>query len=181
MPVLPQGPAAPALLGADAGVRCALRRPPGSACAALPPPSRLAASLHCTPSAPPTHPPTHPQQNFKGSGLLGQDVVAALRRELAAQGIDALVPAVMNDTVATLVGFMGYIAVSFQASCHSGKQATGTGAWLHTHLRTAGWDCACPSAPPPWHGPSPGPQVALRYSEPDTQLGIIVGTGGLCF
>lgn len=63
-------------------------------------------------------------KNFKGTGLLGQDVVAELRRELAAQGIDALVPAVMNDTVATL--------------------------------------------------------VALRYSEPDTQLGIIVGTGTNC-
>lgn len=45
-------------------------------------------------------------QNFKGTGLLGRDVVAELRRELAAQGIDALVPAVMNDTVATLVSWL---------------------------------------------------------------------------
>lgn len=44
------------------------------------------------------------RQNFRGSYLLGQDVVAALRAELAAQGVDAEVPAVMNDTVATLVG-----------------------------------------------------------------------------
>jgi len=35
---------------------------------------------------------------------VGQDVVAALRAELAAQGVEAEVPAIMNDTVATLVG-----------------------------------------------------------------------------
>ncbi|KAL4458290.1 hypothetical protein ABPG75_013155 [Micractinium tetrahymenae] len=63
-------------------------------------------------------------KNFRGSYLIGQDVVAALRSELAAAGVDAEVPAVMNDTVATL--------------------------------------------------------VALRYSEPDTQLGIILGTGTNC-
>lgn len=43
-------------------------------------------------------------QNFRGSYLIGQDVVAALRGELAAAGVEAEVPAVMNDTVATLVG-----------------------------------------------------------------------------
>lgn len=43
-------------------------------------------------------------QNFRGSYLIGQDVVAALRAELAAVGVEAEVPAVMNDTVATLVG-----------------------------------------------------------------------------
>lgn len=63
-------------------------------------------------------------KNFRGSYLVGEDVVEALRRELAAQGVEAEVPAVMNDTVATL--------------------------------------------------------VALRYSQPDTQLGIILGTGTNC-
>ncbi|EFN54251.1 hypothetical protein CHLNCDRAFT_135795 [Chlorella variabilis] len=63
--------------------------------------------------------------NFRGRYLVGQDVVAALRAELAAEGLPgAVVPAVMNDTVATL--------------------------------------------------------VALRYREPDTQLGIILGTGTNC-
>ncbi len=58
------------------------------------------------PLAPPTR--LHRcSQNFKGTGLLGRDVVAELRRELAALGVDALVPAVMNDTVATLVSFSG--------------------------------------------------------------------------
>ena len=47
--------------------------------------------------------PSHPQ-SFHGSGLLGRDVVGELRRELAALGVEAAVPAVMNDTVATLVG-----------------------------------------------------------------------------
>ncbi|KAL4423126.1 hypothetical protein ABPG77_004809 [Micractinium sp. CCAP 211/92] len=63
-------------------------------------------------------------KNFRGTYLIGQDVVAALRAELAAAGVEAEVPAVMNDTVATL--------------------------------------------------------VAMRYSEPDTQLGIILGTGTNC-
>lgn len=46
-----------------------------------------------------------PLQKFRGKGLLGKDVVAELRAELAAQGLpNAVVPAVMNDTVATLVG-----------------------------------------------------------------------------
>lgn len=64
-------------------------------------------------------------KNFRGRYLVGQDVVAALRAELAAEGLPgAVVPAVMNDTVATL--------------------------------------------------------VALRYREPDTQLGIILGTGTNC-
>lgn len=43
-------------------------------------------------------------QNFRGSHLVGQDVVAALRAELAAQGLHVTVPAIVNDTVATLVG-----------------------------------------------------------------------------
>lgn len=64
-------------------------------------------------------------KNFRGSYLLGQDVVAALRSELAAEGLPgAVVPAVMNDTVATL--------------------------------------------------------VSLRYREPHTALGIILGTGTNC-
>ena len=42
-------------------------------------------------------------KKFRGCGLLGQDVVQALRHELAGLGLDVAVPAVMNDTVATLV------------------------------------------------------------------------------
>lgn len=43
-------------------------------------------------------------QNFRGRHLVGEDVVTALRGELAAAGLPgAVVPAVMNDTVAALV------------------------------------------------------------------------------
>jgi hexokinase len=47
-------------------------------------------------------------QNFRGRRWIGQDVVAALKAELAAEGLPgAVLPAVVNDTVATLVGASG--------------------------------------------------------------------------
>ena len=50
---------------------------------------------------------------------MGLDVVAALRAELAAQGLQATVPAIMNDTVATLVGCSGagWLGCSCLAGC----------------------------------------------------------------
>ena len=42
-------------------------------------------------------------KSFRGSGLLGQDVVAALIHEFKALDVNVTVPALMNDTVATLV------------------------------------------------------------------------------
>ena len=66
-----------------------------------------------------------PLQNFRGSYLVGQDVVAALRAELAAQGLHATVPAIMNDTVATLVGAQGLTRGS---RCMSGSW--GVNGWL---------------------------------------------------
>jgi hexokinase len=60
-------------------------------------------------------------KSFRGRGLLGQDVVGALKAAFAERGIAARIPAIMNDTVATL--------------------------------------------------------VALRYSQPTTRAGIILGTG----
>ena len=59
---------------------------------------------HPTHPAHPLRPHPLPCQNFRGTYLVGEDVVGALRRELAAAGVDAEVPAIMNDTVATLVG-----------------------------------------------------------------------------
>lgn len=46
----------------------------------------------------------------------------------------------------------------------------------HPQLR---WDAPLPATWDTERSASLGGQVALRYSEPDTQLGIIVGTGGL--
>ena len=43
-------------------------------------------------------------KRFRGTGLLGMDVVQALRDEFAKAGIDAVIPALMNDSVASLVG-----------------------------------------------------------------------------
>jgi len=63
-------------------------------------------------------------KSFRGTGLLGKDVVSALKSAFNARGIDAQIPALMNDTVATL--------------------------------------------------------VALKYAEPSTQVGIILGTGTNC-
>ena len=63
-------------------------------------------------------------KSFRGKGLIGQDVVAALASEFALRGLSVQIPALMNDTVATL--------------------------------------------------------IALCYSDPDTQAGIILGTGTNC-
>lgn len=65
-----------------------------------------------------------PEQNFSGRKILGSDAVEGLRAAFRQQGWEVHVPAILNDTVATL--------------------------------------------------------VALRYSEPDTQLGVILGTGTNC-
>lgn len=43
-------------------------------------------------------------KRFKGTGLLGVDVVQALRDEFAQRGVQAVIPALMNDSVASLVG-----------------------------------------------------------------------------
>jgi len=43
-------------------------------------------------------------KKFKGTGLLGKDVVQALRDEFSSVGIHAIIPALMNDSVASLVG-----------------------------------------------------------------------------
>lgn len=63
-------------------------------------------------------------KSFRGTGLIGEDVVSVLKSAFAARGIDAQIPALMNDTVATL--------------------------------------------------------IALKYAEPSTQVGIILGTGTNC-
>lgn len=63
-------------------------------------------------------------KNFRGRGLIGQDVVSALSTVFQSRGIRIKIPALMNDTVATL--------------------------------------------------------IALRYSEPSTCMGIILGTGTNC-
>lgn len=41
-------------------------------------------------------------QNFKGRGLIGEDVVAALVAEFKAAGTTVCIPAILNDTVATI-------------------------------------------------------------------------------
>lgn len=136
-------------------------------------------------SAPPTR--LHRcSQNFKGTGLLGRDVVAELRRELAALGVDALVPAVMNDTVATLVSFSGswsdLSAVACSAGCSTLVPTLPAGALCHNEVLPEPFLWLQPATPRADNHVclpcSPDHQVALRYSEPDTQLGIIVGTGG---
>jgi len=43
-------------------------------------------------------------KRFRGNGLLGQDVVQALRDEFKQRNIDAVIPALLNDSVASLVG-----------------------------------------------------------------------------
>lgn len=43
-------------------------------------------------------------KRFRGTGLLGTDVVQALRDEFARRGIEVVIPALMNDSVASLVG-----------------------------------------------------------------------------
>jgi hexokinase len=43
-------------------------------------------------------------KRFKGTGLLGKDVVQALRDEFSKRDVDAIIPALMNDSVASLVG-----------------------------------------------------------------------------
>ena len=43
-------------------------------------------------------------KRFHGTGLLGTDVVQALRDAFSRHGIDAVIPALMNDSVASLVG-----------------------------------------------------------------------------
>jgi hexokinase len=63
-------------------------------------------------------------KSFRGTGLIGKNVVSALKSAFTARGIDAQIPALMNDTVATL--------------------------------------------------------IALKYAEPSTQVGIILGTGTNC-
>ena len=63
-------------------------------------------------------------KNFRGGKLVGQDIVAALVAAFAARGAAVTIPAIMNDTVATL--------------------------------------------------------VALRYTDPATRAGIILGTGTNC-
>ena len=42
-------------------------------------------------------------KSFKGSGLIGKDVVVALKEAFSVRGISVSIPALMNDTVATLV------------------------------------------------------------------------------
>jgi hexokinase len=42
-------------------------------------------------------------KNFRGRGLIGQDVVAALAQAFAARGVSVQIPALLNDTVATLL------------------------------------------------------------------------------
>lgn len=42
-------------------------------------------------------------KSFRGKGLVGKDVVSILKAAFQARGIDAQIPALMNDTVATLV------------------------------------------------------------------------------
>lgn len=42
-------------------------------------------------------------KNFRGRGLIGQDVVSALSKVFQSRGIAVKIPALMNDTVATLV------------------------------------------------------------------------------
>lgn len=105
-------------------------------------------------------------KKFRGCGLLGQDVVQALRHELAGLGLDVAVPAVMNDTVATLVR---------AAAALHGRGAGVAGAGQQSQLLSDRSAAIAPSAPYSWHHIVS--QVALRYSEPDTQLGVIVGTG----
>lgn len=63
-------------------------------------------------------------KSFRGKGLIGEDVVAALASEFSARGLSVRIPALMNDTVATL--------------------------------------------------------IAMCYSDPSTQAGIILGTGTNC-
>jgi hexokinase len=63
-------------------------------------------------------------KSFRGTGLIGNDVVSVLKSAFNARGIDAQIPALMNDTVATL--------------------------------------------------------IAMKYAEPSTQVGIILGTGTNC-
>lgn len=65
--------------------------------------------------------PTPHRQGFYGKGLIGEDIVGALQCVFRARGRAVEIPAILNDTVATL--------------------------------------------------------IALRYAEPATQLGIILGTG----
>ena len=43
-------------------------------------------------------------KRFTGTGLLGTDVVQTLREEFSKQGIEAVIPVLMNDSVASLVG-----------------------------------------------------------------------------
>jgi len=43
-------------------------------------------------------------KKFKGTGLLGQDVVQILKNSFKKKGVNAIIPALMNDSVASLVG-----------------------------------------------------------------------------
>ncbi len=43
-------------------------------------------------------------KRFRGKGLLGKDVVQVLRDEFKKRNIDAVIPALLNDSVASLVG-----------------------------------------------------------------------------
>lgn len=43
-------------------------------------------------------------KRFRGTGLLGENVVQVLRDEFKKKGVDAIVPALLNDSVASLVG-----------------------------------------------------------------------------
>ena len=87
---------------------------------------------------------------------MGQDVVRALRAALAAEGVAARVPAVLNDTVATLVG--------------GGR---GLGALIKFEVIFLIWSFSSHHLA---HRLVRA-QVALRYSQPDTEMGVILGTG----